>query len=64
LGNGFPEVLYQRFLAIELDKQSVQFVREEEMPIYYDDMVVGTKREDSDSMKVPPKSKAELIMHI
>ena len=40
LGNGFQEVIYQRCLAIELDKQGVQFVREEEMPIYYEDVVV------------------------
>jgi GxxExxY protein len=55
LGNGFPEVLYQRFLAIELDKQGVQFVREEEMPIYCDDMAVGTKRADSGIMNVQPR---------
>ena len=46
LGNGFQEVIYQRCLAIELDKQSIQFVREKEMPIYYEDIAVGTRRAD------------------
>lgn len=46
LGNGFQEVIYQRCLAIELGKQGIQFLREREMPIYYDDKVVGTRRAD------------------
>lgn len=46
LGNGFQEVIYQRCLAIELKKQGIQFLREEEMPIYYDDIEVGTRRAD------------------
>lgn len=46
LGNGFQEVIYQRCLAIELKKQKIQFLREKEMPIYYDDIPVGTRRAD------------------
>jgi GxxExxY protein len=46
LGNGFQEVIYQRCLAIELGKQGIQFLREQEMPIHYDDKVVGTRRAD------------------
>ena len=46
LGNGFQEVIYQRCLAIELDKASLEFLREEEMPIYYDNVQVGTLRAD------------------
>lgn len=46
LGNGFQEVIYQRCLAIELEKQGIQFVREEEMPIYYEEITVGTRRAD------------------
>ena len=46
LGNGFQEVIYQRCLAIELEKQGIRFLREEEMPIYYDDRIVGTRRAD------------------
>jgi len=46
LGNGFQEVIYQRCLAIELDKIGLGFLREEEMPIYYDSIQVGTRRAD------------------
>ena len=34
LGNGFQEVIYQRCLAIEFEKQGLGFAREEEMPIF------------------------------
>src|SRR5687768_1550931 len=46
LGNGFQEVIYQRCLTIELEKQGIQFLREQEMPIYYDDIAVGKRRAD------------------
>jgi len=46
LGNGFQEVIYQRCLAIELDKAILEFLREEEMPIYYENVQVGTRRAD------------------
>ena len=44
LGNGFQEVIYQRALAIELEKANLLFVRELEMPIFYDDVNIGTRR--------------------
>ena len=34
LGNGFQEVIYQRCLAIELEKAGLSFAREKEQPIY------------------------------
>lgn len=46
LGNGFQEVIYQRALAIEFDKQTVSFSREVEMPIFYKELSVGTRRVD------------------
>lgn len=46
LGNGFQEVIYQRALAIEMEKQSVSFRREQEMPIFYDGHEIGTRRVD------------------
>lgn len=46
LGNGFQEVIYQRCLAIELEKAGVGFQRELEHPIYYDGIDVGTRRAD------------------
>ncbi len=46
LGNGFQEVIYQRALAIEMDKQGLRFEREMEMAIYYDGIDIGTRRVD------------------
>ncbi len=46
LGNGFQEVIYQRALAIELDFQGISFEREKEMPIFYRDKQIGTRRAD------------------
>ena len=46
LGNGFQEVIYQRCLAIELEKAQVSFMREVEQTIYYDGVDVGTRRAD------------------
>ena len=46
LGNGFQEVIYQRALAIELEKANVLYVRELEMPIFYDQINIGTRRVD------------------
>lgn len=46
LGNGFQEVVYQRALAVEMDKAGLKFSREEEIPIYYDDQEVGARRVD------------------
>ena len=46
LGNGFQEVIYQRALAIELEKAGIVFRREQEMPIFYDGQQIGTRRVD------------------
>ena len=46
LGNGFQEVIYQRALAIEMADQGLSFSREHEMPIYYKEQQVGTRRAD------------------
>lgn len=46
LGNGFQEVIYQRCLAIELNRAGLNFVREKEQTIYYDGIEVGTRRAD------------------
>lgn len=46
LGNGFQEVIYQRCLAIELERALLSFQREQPHTIYYEDMVVGTRRAD------------------
>lgn len=46
LGNGFQEVIYQRCLAIELERAGLDFDREKEYDIYYDGIQVGTRRAD------------------
>lgn len=46
LGNGFQEVIYQRCLAIELERAGLSFVRELEQDIFYDGIHVGTRRAD------------------
>jgi GxxExxY protein len=46
LGNGFQEVIYQRALAIELGDRNITFCREFEMPIYYKNQHIGTRRVD------------------
>jgi len=46
LGNGFQEVIYQRALAIEMNKQGLNFQREMEMSIYYEGFDIGTRRVD------------------
>ncbi len=46
LGNGFQEVIYQRALDIEMNKQGLLCQRELEMPIYYDGQEIGTRRVD------------------
>lgn len=46
LGNGFQEVIYQRALALEFQSQNIGFVREIEMPIYYKENHIGTRRAD------------------
>ncbi|MDW8332464.1 MAG: GxxExxY protein [Cyclobacteriaceae bacterium] len=46
LGNGFQEVIYQRALEYEMELQGLSFAREFEMPIYYKEKQVGTRRVD------------------
>ena len=46
LGNGFQEVIYQRALAIEMQLAGIVFNREYEMPIFYRDQHIGTRRVD------------------
>jgi GxxExxY protein len=46
LGNGFQEVIYQRALAIEMNLAEIKFSREFEMPIFYREEHIGTRRVD------------------
>jgi GxxExxY protein len=46
LGTGFQEIIYQRALELEMRLIPLNFVREFEMPIYYPDQQIGTRRVD------------------
>ena len=46
LGNGFQEVIYQRALEIEMRLAGINLSREHEMPIYYRQQQIGTRRVD------------------
>ena len=46
LGNGFQEVIYQRCLAIEIERAGLNFEREVDQVIYYEGIPVGTRRAD------------------
>jgi len=46
LGNGFQEVIYQRALQIEMRLEGIEFSREFEMPIFYREEQIGTRRVD------------------
>ncbi|MEK7432390.1 MAG: GxxExxY protein [Cyanobacteriota bacterium] len=48
LGNGFPEVIYQRALAYEMGVAGLEFARELEQKIFYKNLVepIGTRRAD------------------
>ncbi len=46
LGNGFQEVIYQRAMEIEMPYENLSFIREMEMPIFYREEQIGTRRVD------------------
>ena len=46
LGNGFQEVIYQRALAREMFLNHIDYKREFQMPIFYKDEQIGTRRVD------------------
>lgn len=63
LGCGFQEIIYQRAMAIEMEKERLEFMSECEMDIYYDGEVIGTRRADffvEDKVMVELKAIAEI----
>ena len=46
LGNGFQEIIYQRAFAIEFNHANISYARELEMPVFYRDENIGTRRVD------------------
>ena len=64
IGMGFQEVIYQRCLNIEFEKNDVPFVREFEMPVLYEGIQVGTRRVDfliDQKIMVEIKAVSELL---
>ena len=46
MGNGYREVIYQRCLALEFEKEGLSFEREFEISVYYGENIVGKRRVD------------------
>jgi len=46
LGSGFQEVIYQRAMAIEMADAGLNFSREHDMPIFFKNHQIGTRRVD------------------
>lgn len=46
LGCGFQEVIYQRCLAIEMNRAGLSYGREVDVGIFYDGYSVGSRRAD------------------
>ncbi|SET45552.1 GxxExxY protein [Hymenobacter actinosclerus] len=46
LGSGFPEVIYQRSLAVELKQANLKFQGEINLPVFYKQINIGSRRAD------------------
>ena len=68
LGCGFQETIYQRALQIEFDNIDINFLREEDQPIFYNGTEIGTRRADfivNESVVIELKAVSELLpVHI
>ncbi len=63
LGNGFPEIIYQRALALEFKLCGVGFTPETEQSVYYHDTRVGSRIVDflvQDRLLIELKATSEL----
>ncbi len=63
MGNGYREVIYQRCLALEFEKEGLSFEREFEISVYYEENIVGKRRVDflvQDLISVELKAVVEL----
>ena len=46
LGSGFPEIIYQRSLAVELTAMGIAFQGEVHLPVFYKENSIGSRRVD------------------
>lgn len=46
LGPGFPEIIYQRAFEVELKTRVITFKAEQELPVFYEGVLVGKRRLD------------------
>ncbi|GAB3297736.1 GxxExxY protein [Hymenobacter humi] len=46
LGSGFPEIIYQRGLAVEMREAGLAFQAEIHLPVFYKDTNIGSRRAD------------------
>ena len=46
LGSGFPEIIYQRGLAVEMSEAGLQFQGEVHLPVFYKSANIGARRAD------------------
>ena len=46
LGPGFQELFYQRAMETEMNERSIAFGREVDMPVFYKNRQIGTRRVD------------------
>jgi GxxExxY protein len=63
MGNGYPEIVYSRCLAIEFAKAGLAFQRERKVPVFYDDVEVYRRRVDflvADTISVEIKAITDL----
>lgn len=63
MGNGYPEIVYSRCLAIEFKKAGLAFEREKRMSVFYDEIEVYRRRVDflvDDTISVEIKAIADL----
>jgi GxxExxY protein len=63
LGPGFPEIIYQRALEVELKNRGIAFKAEQELPVYYEGVLLGKRRLDllvEDKVLVELKAVSEM----
>ena len=63
LGRGFPEVIYQRAMAIEMHLAGLTFEQEKQMEIVFRNKIIGTRNADfivDDEVLIELKATSEL----